>query len=608
MGTIVPPVLRGFRASFNFICALVLVFFLFRNQTSERGSVDHPIKTVYRKSFAEIPTTNSSGAVLEDLAEECMGFSKHIGFDNECEFLKSHSHCLSDGLFDYLSFFYCTCGQFRILGYIVLGLWLVGLFYMLGNTAADFFCCSLEKLSSLLKLPPTVAGVTLLPLGNGAPDVFASIAAFMSNGNGNVGLNSVLGGAVFITCIVVGTVSFCVSDKMIQIDRRCFFRDIGFFLLTLVFLSSILIFGKVNVWGALFFVFIYVLYAFTVAANELLRKHARRLKLYTMTPLLPVRGSIFSQESEEDESIYSHLLDSMDIDSEVPQLHALPQWMWATNVAIYSNQPISDDGSDEELDGFLPFTCSKICSWMELPLILPRRLTIPIIEDGRWSKFYAVSSAFLAPILLAFLWNQGSNISTIVVSYIMGILFGVLLAVLAYLYTIPSRPPQRFLFPWVFGGFFMSIVWFYIIANELVSLLVSLGAIFGINPSILGLTVLAWGNSMGDLMSNVALAANRGKDGLQIAMSGCYAGPMFNTLAGLGVSMLLSAMKVSPQMYILPSDTSLVYTMAFLMFGLLYSLVVLPRNDMRPNKLLGTGLIIIYAVFLIVRISIALLD
>jgi len=54
-------------------------------------------------------------------------------------------------------------------------------------------------------------------------------------------------------------------------------------------------------------------------------------------------------------------------------------------------------------------------------------------------------------------------------------------------------------------GVVMSIILFYIITNELVELLVAL-----VN----------------------------GGDSMQIAMSGCYAGPMFNTLAGLGTLLL----------------------------------------------------------------------
>ncbi|KAK2631017.1 hypothetical protein EUGRSUZ_L03542, partial [Eucalyptus grandis] len=494
----------------------------------------------------------------------CAGLYEHKGYKSKCEYLIANPEC----------------------------------------NAADYFCCSLEKLSSLLKLPPTVAGVSLLPLGNGAPDVFASIAAFMGKDAGAVGLNSVLGGAVFVTCVVVGAVSFSGAEQMVQIDRRCFIRDVSFFLFTLICLGIILIVGEVSVGGAIAFVSIYGLYAFAVAANEMLRKQSRKLRLDSVTPLLPVRGSIFSQGSEEDESIYASLIES-NSDGDVPHLQSeLPHWMWASNVAIYSNEAVKvNPDSPKQLWGWNDDEMSKLFSLLEMPLTLPRRLTIPIVEEERWSKTYAVASASLAPIFLAFLWNTQDDVGNLSreIAYAIGICAGGVLGVFAYVYTRADQPPRKFLFPWVFGGFFMSIIWFYIVANELVSLLVALGVIFGINPSILGLTVLAWGNSMGDLMSNVASAMNGG-DGVQIAMSGCYAGPMFNTLAGLGVSLFLGAWSSRPASFVVPQDSSLFYTMGFLMSGILWSLIVLPRHDMRPNKMLGIGLMSIYLVFLVSRL------
>jgi hypothetical protein len=232
------------------------------------------------------------------ISKPCENVRDHTGFASACAYVQANTDCHSGALMDYTVIFYCKFAKMQLVGYLLLFIWLGMLFYMLGNTAADYFCCSLEKLTNLLRLPPTVAGVSLLPLGNGAPDVFASIAAFLRSGHSQVGLNSVLGGALFVTSVVAGSVSLAVhlysqERSRVRLNFCCFLRDMGFFFFTLGILCAIIVAGEISFWKSVAYTSIYVVYGISVAAFEYMRTSACiKRKYFALEPLLAGMGAL----------------------------------------------------------------------------------------------------------------------------------------------------------------------------------------------------------------------------------------------------------------------------------------------------------------------------
>ncbi|KAK6942071.1 Sodium/calcium exchanger membrane region [Dillenia turbinata] len=462
-------------------------------------------------------------------------------------------------------------GRWPFLGYFLLLLCLLVLFYLLGNTASEYFCSSLENLSKLLKLSPTIAGVTLLSLGNGAPDIFSSIVSFTGSRESAIGINTVLGGASFVSCVVFGIISIVMHSRSFKVRRTDFIRDGCFFLVVVLSLVLVLIDGKISMWGSIGFLFAYVVFVLVVYLSHVCFK---------------------SCEEDNEVDVNSTFGNELGIPIlrgiEKEELVCIGRGAQEGQLVISSNSP----------------TFRSICLLMlEMPLYLPRRLTIPVVCDERYSQPFAVASATLAPLLLAAIWNsRGENENTRKAIYLFGLTLGIAFGVSAFFTTEKSNPPTRCLLAWLVGGFLMSVTWSYIIAQELVGLLVSLGYISGISPSILGLTVLAWGNSLGDLITNVTMAINGGPKGAQIAVSGCHAGPIFNILIGLGLSLLCCTWNVHPSPVVISKDPQLLETIGFMACGLIWALLMLPRRGMRLDWVLGAGLLTIYFLSIALRL------
>ena len=80
----------------------------------------------------------------------------------------------------------------------------------------------------------------------------------------------------------------------------------------------------------------------------------------------------------------------------------------------------------------------------------------------------------------------------------------ILLGGLLVLTTEYRRPKYHYIL--CFMGFIISIAWISTVAGEVVGVLKTLGVILGISEALLGLTIFAAGNSVGDLVADITVA------------------------------------------------------------------------------------------------------
>ncbi|CEP24581.1 unnamed protein product [Cyberlindnera jadinii] len=95
-------------------------------------------------------------------------------------------------------------------------------------------------------------------------------------------------------------------------------------------------------------------------------------------------------------------------------------------------------------------------------------------------------------------------------------------------------------------GFVLSIVTIMSLSSVLIPILKNIGVIFQISESLLGLTILALGNSVGDLISNLTLARLNLS---VIGVNACFGSPLLYILLGIGVNgLVVNVRKGAPYM------------------------------------------------------------
>ncbi|KAK4500507.1 hypothetical protein PRZ48_008696 [Zasmidium cellare] len=161
-------------------------------------------------------------------------------------------------------------------------------------------------------------------------------------------------------------------------------------------------------------------------------------------------------------------------------------------------------------------------------------------DDGQpelWNRWLTIIQLLLAPIFIVLsIYIQAPTDLTpfwLVRSILICLLVSVVLLIPFLLTTTPTHRPNIYRIILSLSGFVVSIAWISAVASQVVGALKALAVILNMSHAIMGLTIFAVGNSLGDLVADVTVA----KLGYPVmALSACFGGPMLNILLGVGLS------------------------------------------------------------------------
>ena len=114
----------------------------------------------------------------------------------------------------------------------------------------------------------SIAGVTFLAFGNGAPDVFSLVISVLS-GMTEIGVGANVGAGLFITTVVAGSVAVFSNC---EVNKHAFLRDILFYTLCITYLIFVFFDKRIKLWEAIGFLVLYAIYITVTPPSDINRR------------------------------------------------------------------------------------------------------------------------------------------------------------------------------------------------------------------------------------------------------------------------------------------------------------------------------------------------
>jgi len=493
----------------------------------------------------------------------------------------------------------------------------LGLIYMfvaLAIVCDEFFVPSLDVIIDKLGISEDVAGATFMAAGGSAPELFTSvIGVFVAFSD--VGIGTIVGSAVFNILFVIGMCAL-FSKTVLHLTWWPLFRDCTFYSISLMTLIIFFIDNLIEWWEALCLLGVYACYVifmkFNATAERTIKKIFSKNRVTRVTStdhLVPSHHSAAAALA----GVTGGAMASTMVSSEghrpstgIPVLHSGSHFRHGLlQLMIHTIDPLHDGKVDEKATQLHAIASLKVL----LDATKPQD-GVNGTADGHGGEAgdsgRATGSEEAGKVEggagnpdLEEVEPEPLDLSIPLDSCTKTVTYFVLLPIVFPLWlTLPDtrKRSSRKFFPITFLG---SIMWIAAFSYLMVWWATVTGDTIGIPPEVMGLTFLAAGTSIPDLITSVIVARKGFGD---MAVSSSVGSNIFDVTVGLPFPWFLFTLvnnldPVSVSSKGLGCSIILLFTMLLLVF------LCILLSGWKMSKLLGVSMFVLYFMFVATSLS-----
>jgi len=481
--------------------------------------------------------------------------------------------------------------------------YMLGVLYMfvaLAIVCDEFFVPSLDVIIDKFGISEDVAGATFMAAGGSAPELFtAVIGVFVAFSD--VGIGTVVGSAVFNILFVIGMCAL-FSKTVLHLTWWPLFRDCTFYSVALITLILFFVDNFIMWWEALLLLFVYVLYVVFMKFNANAEKGVKRMlssnrvtRVTSTDHLVPSAGVTGGAMAGTTLADGGHRPSTG-----IPVLHSGSHFRHGLlQLMIHTIDPLHDGKVDEKATQLHAIASLKVLLDATKPQDGVNGSAGGHAEEGQANgSEEAGGKGDGANPDLEEVQPQPLDITMPTDSCVKTVTYFVLLPIVFPLWlTLPDTRKQsaRKFFPITFFG---SIIWIALYSYLMVWWATVTGNTIGIPPEVMGLTFLAAGTSIPDLITSVIVARKGFGD---MAVSSSVGSNIFDVTVGLPLPWFLYAVFFGKPVPVSSDGMICSIAMLFSMLCLVFTSILVAGWKM--TKTMGLSMFFFYFLFVIASLA-----